>query len=147
MIGILRWVIELGRIDITYEISVMSWYLVQPSTGHLVQVVHMFKYLDFLKDCYLEFNPAISEFSDPLTIDRKLRHTKKMYPDAVRYFTPKALPPRGNPIQVSCSIYIDHAGDNITCRSQSGIILYCNKSPIFWYSNSQDNVKSSKLGY
>lgn len=47
MIGILRWwAIELGRIDITYEVSVLSRYLAAPRTGHLLQYIHIFKYLE-----------------------------------------------------------------------------------------------------
>ena len=45
MIGVLHWVVELGRIDIAYEIYVLSRYLVQSHTGHFVQMLHIFKYL------------------------------------------------------------------------------------------------------
>ena len=44
IMGILRWTIELGRIDICTEISLMSRYLVGPRTGHLVQVLHIFSF-------------------------------------------------------------------------------------------------------
>ena len=42
MIGILRWMIELGRLDISTEVSLMSRYLVQPRVGHMIQVMHIF---------------------------------------------------------------------------------------------------------
>ena len=63
MIGILRWAVELSRIYIAYEISVLRCYLVQPQTGHFLQALHIFKYLDIHKDSNLAFNPAISELS------------------------------------------------------------------------------------
>ena len=44
-IGILRWMIEIGRIDITVEVSLLSRYLAQPRTGHLVQVLHISSFL------------------------------------------------------------------------------------------------------
>ena len=90
MIEIICWVFELGRINIAYEVSVLSLYLVQHQNGHLVQVLHIFKYLDIHKDINLAFNPAISEFSDPLTVNIKIKHMKKMYPDAVKNFPPSA---------------------------------------------------------
>ena len=43
LIGIMRWTVELGRIDISYEIYVLSRYLAQPWTGHLVQALYIFK--------------------------------------------------------------------------------------------------------
>ena len=44
-IGILRWMIEIGRIDITVEVSLLSRYLSQPRTGHLVELLHIFSFL------------------------------------------------------------------------------------------------------
>ena len=45
LIGILRWIVELGRIDIGLEVSMMSSHLVMPRKGHLDQVLHIFAYL------------------------------------------------------------------------------------------------------
>jgi hypothetical protein len=42
LIGILRWAIELGRIDIAMEVSMLSTHLAMPQDGHLNQVYHMF---------------------------------------------------------------------------------------------------------
>ena len=36
MIGILRWMIEIGRIDISIEVSYLSRYLAQPRVGHMI---------------------------------------------------------------------------------------------------------------
>ena len=46
LIGILRWSIELGRIDILTEVSYLSQHLAEPRDGHLVAVYKIFKYLD-----------------------------------------------------------------------------------------------------
>ncbi len=45
LIGILRWICELGRIDILFPVSRMSRYLVCARTGHLNQLFHIFAYL------------------------------------------------------------------------------------------------------
>ena len=92
----------------------------------------MFNYLNIYKDGDLAFNSTISELFDPITIDRKIKQMKKIYPDAVTYFPPNPLTPRGTPIKVSCFIDINHVGDKITRCYQSGIILYFNKYPIVW---------------
>ena len=146
MIGILRWVVELGRIDIAYEVSVLSRYLIQPRVGHLTQALHIFKYLDIHKENDLAFNPSIAEFADPMTVKEKVRQMKEMYPDAVEDHPPNAPPPRGRSVRVSCFVDSDHAGDKITRRSQSGILLYCNKAPIIWHSKRQATVESSTFG-
>ena len=44
-IGILRWIVELGRVDICGEILMISLYSVAPREGHLDAVLQIFSYL------------------------------------------------------------------------------------------------------
>ena len=46
LIGILRWIVELGRVDIYLEVSVMSSHMAIPREGHLEQLLHIFAHLD-----------------------------------------------------------------------------------------------------
>lgn len=57
IIGILRWLVELGRIDIAYETAVLSTYLSNPRTGHLQQALHIMKYLEIHHSNELTFDP------------------------------------------------------------------------------------------
>jgi hypothetical protein len=45
LIGIARWAIELGRIDIFHEVSLLSQYQANPRVGHLEVMYHVFAYL------------------------------------------------------------------------------------------------------
>ena len=45
LIRILRWICELGRIDILMPVSIMSRYLVSAQQGQLEQLLHIFAYL------------------------------------------------------------------------------------------------------
>jgi hypothetical protein len=45
LIGILQWIVELGRIDIIIPVSLLSRYLVSPREGHLQQAFWIFAYL------------------------------------------------------------------------------------------------------
>jgi hypothetical protein len=45
LIGILRWVVELGRIDIHLSVALLTQYLVPPRVRHLLQAFHIFAYL------------------------------------------------------------------------------------------------------
>ena len=44
-IGILRWAVELGSLDILREVSKLLSYNVAPQKGHLKAVYHIFQYL------------------------------------------------------------------------------------------------------
>lgn len=46
LIGILRWMVELGRVDICLEVSLMSSHLALPREGHLECLFHIFAYLE-----------------------------------------------------------------------------------------------------
>jgi hypothetical protein len=146
IIGVLRWVVELGRIDIAFEVSILSRYLVQPRTGHLLQAIHVFKYLDIHSKNELAFDPALHEVDDPVLTTQRIQAMKDIYPDAQEDLPPNAPEPRGNAVQVNCFVDSDHAGDRTTRRSQTGIILYCNSAPIVWYSKRQSTVESSTFG-
>lgn len=49
---------ELGRIDICLETSMMSSHLALPREGHLDQVLHMFGYLKKYHNAELVFDPS-----------------------------------------------------------------------------------------
>ena len=57
-IGVLRWMCELGRVDILTDVSVLSSQLVLPRDGHLDAVFHMFAYLEQKHNARLIFDPT-----------------------------------------------------------------------------------------
>ena len=50
LIGIYRWVVEIGRVDIFLEVSLLSQYQVGPRLGHLKVIYSVFAYLKKHKD-------------------------------------------------------------------------------------------------
>jgi hypothetical protein len=45
LIGVLRWIVDLGRVDFDVEVSMMSLHLALPREGHLKEIYHIFAYL------------------------------------------------------------------------------------------------------
>ena len=58
-IGILRWAIEIGRVDILTEVSMLSAYQASPRQGHLDQAYHIFAYLKHKPKLTLYFDPDL----------------------------------------------------------------------------------------
>ena len=58
LIGVLRWIFELGWVNILLETLLMSAHLALPRIGHLDQVVHMFGYLKLNPKRKTEFDAA-----------------------------------------------------------------------------------------
>jgi hypothetical protein len=57
-IGILRWCVELGRIGIITEVSMLSTYLFLPREGHLEAVFHVFAYMGLHHSARVVFDPT-----------------------------------------------------------------------------------------
>ena len=57
LIRILRWAIEIGRIDILLEVSLLSSHLELPRIGHLQSVYRIFGYLKHVPKRRLYFDP------------------------------------------------------------------------------------------
>ena len=57
LIGILRWAIEIGRIAILLEVSLLSSHLALPCIGHLQAVYRIFGYLKQVPKQRLYFDP------------------------------------------------------------------------------------------
>jgi hypothetical protein len=57
-IGILRWCVELGRIDIITEVSMLSTFLCMLCEGHLDAVYHLFVYLSLHHNAMVVFDPT-----------------------------------------------------------------------------------------
>ncbi len=45
LVGVLQWIVELGRVDTNVKVSMMSSHLALTRAGHLKEIYHIFAYL------------------------------------------------------------------------------------------------------
>ena len=57
LIGILRWIVELGRADIVMETSAMASMMAMPREGHLNVLFQMFGFLKLRHNAVMVFDP------------------------------------------------------------------------------------------
>jgi hypothetical protein len=143
LIGVLRWAVELGRIDIAFCTAIMSKYMVQPRHGHLNELFHMFAYLKAHDRSRLVLDASRPHVDESRFIKQDWTD---FYRDAEEPIPPNAPEPRGKSVILSCFVDANHAGDKITRRSHSGIIIFVNRAPIIWYSKQQNTVETSTFG-
>jgi hypothetical protein len=143
LIGILRWICELGRIDILMPVSILSRYLVSARQGHLKQTFHIFPNLK-------THSHSTMVFDDTMPTYRSKRLVKcdwsEFYHDAAEAIPTNMPQPRGKEASMSCFVDADHAGCRETRRSHSGIIILVNRAPILWFSKRQNMVEASTYG-
>ena len=146
MIGILRWAIELGRVDIQFEVTIMASFTANPREDHLKGVLHIFSYLKYQEpNRWLLMDPTYPSVFDG-TQAPEFSDWNEMYPDAEEPIPPDMPRPRGRHVIITCFVDADHASNRVTRRSHTGILILVNSAPIIWFSKRQNTVESSSFG-
>ena len=141
LIGILRWAVELGRIDICTEVSVMSSYSAMPREGHLQALFHMFAYLSTHNRSKIVMDDETVYIEPEETPD-----FSEFYPFA-KDVLPEDMPEiRGKAVQLTMFVDASHAANMVTRQSRTGVLIYVNRAPVLWYSKKQNSIETSTFG-
>lgn len=119
----------------------MAAFSAAPRVGHLEAVMHVYAYLKSHSHSRLVFDSSYV----PIHEGEKPDWTQ-FYGDVKEELPPDMPEPRGMPVQQITYEDSDHAGDKVTRRSRTGVLLYCNRSPISWYSKKQSSIETSSFG-
>jgi hypothetical protein len=133
-IGILRWCVEFGQIEIITEVSMLSTFLCMPHEGHLDAVYHLFEYLSLHHNAKVLFDPTYPDVDMRAFIKTDW---KPMYGDVKEAIPPNNPVTRGKAIDLRLFVDSDHAGEHFTRRSRTGFVIYLNMAPIVWLSKRQ----------
>jgi hypothetical protein len=140
-IGVLRWAVELGRIDIHTEVSILATYTAAPRQGHLDALFHIYAYLNKHSRSRLVFDDSYVKITDEIDVD-----WKSFYPDAKEELPDNMPKPRGKVVQIIVFVDASHGCDLLTRRSRTGILIYINRAPIMWFSKKQNTIETSSFG-
>ena len=143
LIGVLQWLSELGRIDITFATSSMAKFSASPRTNHLTYVLRIFSYLKTHDRSRVVFDYEKRDWSNRDFTDYDW---KGQYPGQEDESPPGMPEPLGKSVQINFFCDAAHAQDLLNRRSQTGILIFVNGSPIKWYSKRQNTVEASAYG-
>jgi hypothetical protein len=148
LIGILRWIVELGRVDICCEVSMMSSCLALPRIGHLQQLYYIFAYLKKHHNTEMVFDATEPDIN--MTDFEKKDWSNTVYVPGdgeIKEALPTDMPkPRGKGFVMRAYVDSDHAGDTVTRRSRTGYLIYLNSALICWHSKKQTSIETSSFG-
>lgn len=128
-IGILRWIVELGQIDLTCEVSMMESIMAMPRMGHMNQLYNMFGYLKSKHNAKLFLDPTVPNIDKIQFCRQEWGHTT--YAGMKEQLTPEMKKPRGFGFIISVYVEFDHARDSMTRRSRTGFIVFLNNAPVY----------------
>ena len=144
IIGVMRWMVELGRFDIDVEVLQLSFFLAMTLKVHMVSAFHIMSYLRirhnyrlFLDPSYADIN--LSEFKSEDNCTAFYGYTKEAKP----HNSPKPL---GKKIELIIFVDSKHAGDKTNRRSHTDYMVFMNISMIYWHTKKQATVKGAVFG-
>ena len=109
-IGILHWIVELGRIDIATKVSLLASHVALPRKAHLQTVFHIYAYLKKTHNSRLELDPSYPR------IDMRTFHQAdwaEFYGEVKEAIPDNAPQPRRKPIILRAFVDSDHANDKV----------------------------------
>ena len=143
IIGMLRWAIEIGRVDINTEVSLLSSFQAAPREGHLNQLLRIVAFLKRKPKLTLYFDPAQAQLDENMFNGSDYTQFRDHYRDAVEELPDRRPKPRGRMVKVICFVDASHAANRVNRKSHTGYVIFINRAPILWYSKRQNTVESS----
>jgi hypothetical protein len=135
--------VELVRIDIIAELSMLSTFLCVLHEGHFDAVYRLFEYLYLHHNVRVVFDPTYPDVDMRALIKTDW---KPMYGDVKEAIPPNAPFTRGKSIDLRLFVDYDHAGEQFMRLSRTGFVIYVNMAPIVWFSKRQPTIESSVFG-
>ena len=142
-IGVLRWMVELGRIDVITEASLLASQLALPRESHMDALLHVFAHLRDKHNARLALDPTYPDINlqDFIGCD-----WKQYYGDVAEAIPPDAPKPRGKDVDLRMYVDSDHAGEKKTRRSRTGFFIFLNSALITSLSRKQPTIETSVFG-
>ena len=145
LIGILRWAIELGGLDIFVEVLQLFQHQALPRRDHLEAAYHIFAYLKKHDNgARIVFDPKTPDIDE--RVFNSSADWQDFYGDVCKELPPNPPEPKGKCVNTSCFVDAYHAGNVIARQSHTGIIIYVQNAPVVSFSKRQNTVESSSFG-
>jgi hypothetical protein len=135
--------VEVGRINIHTEVSLLSQHLALPRVGHLQAALHIMAYLRSKHNSRMVFDATAPVMDEGQFLRQDW---SKQYEGAKEAIPPNALTPRGISVTMRMYVHSDHAGDKVSRRSRIGFLIYLNMGLVQWLSKRKSTIETSVFG-
>ena len=136
LIGMLNWIVCIGRLDIAFATSSLSRFTACPRKGHMDRVLRVFGYLRKYHNRRIVVDsrdPVLVGGKDSLAMDFG-QLFKELYPDAKEEVDCKVPVPLIDELEITAFVDSDHAHDRVTRRSITGLLILVGRTPVFFMS-------------
>jgi hypothetical protein len=141
LIGMLVWVVTIGRIDIAFDAtSSLSRFTACPRQGHLERLLRVFGYLKNKRPnrriVVDSREPIYKGGQGALDMDYT-EELRDQYPEAHEEIVTDAPSPLVEEMEITVFVDSDHAHDQATRKSITGIVIFVGRTPVFYFRRRQ----------
>ena len=112
----------------------------------MAAVYHIFAFLKTHPRLNIVLDPRLVPLNENAFANVELTACRDFYGDVAEELQPKMPAPLGNTLDITCFVDSDHAGNVVTRRSHTRIIIFLNNAPVIWFSKKENTVESSSFG-
>jgi hypothetical protein len=148
LLGMLNWVVTIGRFDIAHATSSLARFSSCPRKGHLERALRVFGYLKKRNNRRIVIDsrdPILSGGENEFEQDY-VEELRSDYPDAREEIDRKLPDPLVDEMEITVFVDSDHTHDKVTRRSITGILIFVGRTPVFCFSKRQGAVETSTYG-
>ena len=143
LIGMLQWMVEIGRLDIITEVSKMASQMAAPRDGHLDALLHVFGFLKINHNSRMAYDPTYPTIN--MTVF-KPNDWKQFYGNVEEAIPSNTPEPRGKDVDLRMYCDSNHAGEKRTRWSCTGFFVFMNTALVQWFSKQQATIEMSVFG-
>ena len=138
LIGVLRWIVELGHVDVCLEVSMMSSHIVLPREGHLKVLLQIFAYRKKHHNTEMVYDPSQPEI-DNAVFDRKDWTSGEFgHLQGIEELPPKMPEPHGIGLTMVAKVDADHTANTLTRRSRTGFLIIVSSDVLVGFTSFLD---------
>ena len=148
LIGMLNWIVCIGRMDVAYATASLSRFTACPRKGHMDRAYRVFGYLKKYRN-----RRVVVDSRDPIRVGGKdalnidfVELFKDTYPDATEEIDCKVPEPMIDELEITAFVDSDHAHDRTTRRSITGLLILVGRTPVYFMSKRQGAIATSTYG-
>ena len=148
LIGMLNWIVCIGRIDVAFSTSSLSRFTASPRKGHYDRAIRIFGYLKKYRNKRIVVDSRDSiRVGGKDALDKDYTDLlKDFYPDAAEEIDSKVPKPLIDELEITVFVDSDHAHDRVTRRSITGLLILVGRTPVYFMSKRQGAIETSTYG-
>jgi hypothetical protein len=145
LIGMLNWIVCIGRFDIAHATSSLARFTSCPRKGHLDRGLQVFGYLKKRNNrrIVVDSRDPIFEGGEDAFSKNYQDELRSAYPDAHEEIDRNVPHPLVDEMEITVFADTDHAHDKVTRRSITGIMIFVGRTPVFYQSKRQGAIETS----